>query len=144
LPVTLSLGTAELLTSESESVGNAQILKIRGRSVFSERQVRQFAAKLDASIAEGEATNRLVVDLAGIGFLSSAALAKLIIARNRLTRSGGDLKLCRLDPQVVHALRTTNLLETFPAYPDVASAVAAFKSVDLDASMFRGSRSATA
>jgi anti-sigma B factor antagonist len=122
----------------SDPVGRPRVVTFRLRSVYTEAQVREFRDVLGAALDEADPPHRVVVDLAGVDFLSSAALAKLIVLKGRLGREGGDLKLCRLDPQVAHILRIANLTNYFEIYPDVESAFAAFRHRELSGSTFTG------
>lgn len=51
----------------------------------------------------------LVLDMSSVGFLSSAALGKLIGLNRKLARKGGRVVLCGLDKEVESVFRVTRL-----------------------------------
>jgi anti-sigma B factor antagonist len=73
---------------------------------------------------------RVVVDLIGVDFLDAVGigvlLAGVVVCRSR----GGDLALCRAEPQVLALLQITRVDEILPALPDVASAEAVLLASD--------------
>ena len=57
--------------------------------------------------------SRLVVDLSGCSFVDAAALAMLLEAHRRTSRSGGVLTLCGCSPRVLRLLSLTGLRRVF-------------------------------
>ena len=66
----------------------------------------QDAAHLAEAVRGGNSTNLVIIDLARTPEASTAALAKLIVLRRSLRRSGGDLRLLHLHGR---ARRTYNV-----------------------------------
>ena len=73
----------------------------------------------------------VVLDLARVGYLSSAAFRPLLGLRRALRARGSRLVLCNLSPLVAEVFRVTRLVSpgqtsasTFDVRPDVAAAVA--------------------
>ena len=67
---------------------------------------------------------RVVIDLLGVDFLDAVGigvlLAGVVVCRSR----GGDLALCRAEPQVLALLQVTRVDEILPAHRSVAAAEA--------------------
>ena len=72
----------------------------------------------------GMTPRRLVVDLAGVGFLGSSGLAVLVECLDGARGRGTDLRLVASSRGVVRPLEATGLTELFQTYPDVESALA--------------------
>jgi anti-sigma B factor antagonist len=66
----------------------------------------------------------VVVDLLGVDFLDAVGigvlLAGVVVCRSR----GGDLTLCRAEPQVLALLDITRVGEILPSFPTVNAAIA--------------------
>ena len=67
----------------------------------------------------------LVIDLAGVDFLDSTGLGVLLGALKRVRSAGGDLALCRAEPQVAKVFEITRLSDVLPLHDTVDSAVSA-------------------
>ena len=74
------------------------------------------AVSLDAAVARivGGGDARLVIDLAGVDYVSSAGLNALTAAAALCVRAGGALALCGLAEPVRIALDLGGLLQTMP------------------------------
>lgn len=68
----------------------------------------------------------IVVDLSGVTFLDSTALATLVQGMKHCRQMGGNLHLAGLQPAVKLIIELTRLDKAFGIYPDVATAVSAF------------------
>ncbi len=80
---------------------------------------------LIAAVHEAGTPPMVVVDLLGVDFLDAIGLgvlfAGVVVCRSR----GGDLAICRPEPQVAAVLRLTRVDEILPLHPDPDSAAAA-------------------
>ena len=85
-----------------------------------------FRAMLLSLIEQGH--RRLVVDLADVSFIDSSGLGALVSALKTLKRSdvGGDVRLARVQAQVVSLLEIIRLNRVFTTYPTVEQAVQSF------------------
>jgi len=72
----------------------------------------------------------VIVDLLGVDFLDAVGigvlLAGVVVCRSR----GGELALCRAEPQVLALLEVTRVAEILPPYPTIDDAIAHLGSVD--------------
>ena len=85
-----------------------------------------FRAMLLSLIEQGH--RRLVVDLTDVSFIDSSGLGALVSALKTLKRSdvGGDVRLARVQAQVVSLLEIIRLNRVFTTYPTVEQAVQSF------------------
>jgi anti-anti-sigma factor len=77
---------------------------------------------LSAAIEQG--TRRLVLDLSGVDYLSSAGLLALHALLGRLVGAGGHLVLCGLTPPVRIAFELSGLLPDYAEEPSLEQAMA--------------------
>ncbi len=65
----------------------------------------------------------VVVDLLGVDFLDAVGigvlLAGVVVCRSR----GGELALCRAEPQVLSLLEVTRVAEILPSHPTIDAAI---------------------
>jgi stage II sporulation protein AA (anti-sigma F factor antagonist) len=96
-----------------EKTGATLVVAPVGRldSVSSGELERRLVARLDA----GE--RRLVVDLAGVEYISSAGLRVLLLMAKRLKPPAGALVLCGMGPSVRTVLELAGFLPLFTVVP---------------------------
>ena len=103
-----------------QRAGTVLVLAPAGRldSVTSNELEKHVAARLDA----GE--RRLLVDLAGVEYISSAGLRVLLMAAKRLKEPPAALVLCGLGPGVRTVLELAGFLPLFAIEPGREQALA--------------------
>ena len=79
---------------------------------------------LSAHIAGG--ATRLVGDLSGVDYTSSAGLRALLAALKATRQLGGDFRLAAVQPPVLRVLEMSGFTSILKLYPDVDAAVASF------------------
>jgi anti-sigma B factor antagonist len=86
------------------------------------------AADLERRVRDLQFVHRdFVLDLNGVAFVDSAGLGLLIRLLTRLRRSSGDLKLCRVAPNIERSLNTARLSAVLATYESIDAAVQAFQ-----------------
>jgi anti-sigma B factor antagonist len=85
------------------------------------------APNLDAELSKvvGE-KNRIVLNLKGVEYLSSAGLRAIVKALQAAQAAGGGVKLASVSEPVETILRTVGMMEMLKMYPSVDEAVADF------------------
>ena len=103
-----------------ERAAGALVIAPVGRvdSVSSGELERHVVARLDA----GE--RRVVIDMAGVEYISSAGLRVLLVAAKRLKPPAGALVLCGLGPGVRTVLELAGFMSLFAVEPARAQALA--------------------
>ena len=71
--------------------------------------------------------NRLIVDLSGIGYISSAGIGVLLYAMGETRRAKGDLVLVGLQPTVLEVFDSLHLISLFILKQDVTEAALVFR-----------------
>ena len=86
------------------------------------------AAALVGSLREqiGGGGSRLVANLAGVDYMSSAGLRALLETVKETRQHGGDLRLASVRPEVLRVLELSGFTGILQVYPDVGAAVASF------------------
>jgi anti-anti-sigma factor len=80
-----------------------------------------FEQECNACITEGLTT--LVVDLGELAYVSSMGLRCFIAVAKTLQSKGGALRLCRLQGLVKQVFTITGLINCFPVYESLESAL---------------------
>ncbi len=106
----------EILESKS---GGALVLAIKGRvdAQSSAAAQQQILSLLD----RGE--TRLVLDLSGLGYVSSAGLRVFMTAGKRLNSVKGKLAFCSLQEGTSELFEIAGFTSLFPIFPTVEEAV---------------------
>ena len=100
--------------------GQVAVIELSGR--FDAHQAPAVKAWQDAPGAPAN----LVVDLSGVTFIDSTALATLVSGMKRCRQLGGDLHLCGLRQSVRIIFELTKLDRAFEIFSDQAEAIGAF------------------
>jgi stage II sporulation protein AA (anti-sigma F factor antagonist) len=103
-----------------ETSGETLVIAARGRvdSVSSGELERRLVGHLDAGV------RHVVVDLAGVEYISSAGLRVLLLTAKRLKPPLGVLVLCGLGPGVRAVLELAGFTSLFTVEPDREHALA--------------------
>jgi anti-sigma B factor antagonist len=73
-----------------------------------------------------EGGRKILVDLGEVSWVNSTGLGILIAGHSTVTKSGGDMKLCKVSRRVESILMVTRLNMIFESYTDEAQALASF------------------
>ena len=104
-----------------QSIGNIAVVYLKGR--FDAYQVEGVKQKLYEVM---DASPRIVVELGGVSFLDSAALAVLVQGMKHCRNLGGDLKIANIQGPVRIIFEVTRLDKAFDIFPSDKVAAAAF------------------
>jgi len=100
-------------------VNTVTVLDLSGR--FDAHSASSVTAALEKVAAAPPA--KVVVNLGEVSFMDSTALATLVQGMKRCRQAGGDLRLCRLQPQVRIIFELTRLDKAFDIYASEAEAL---------------------
>ncbi len=114
---------AELSIKERQA-GDVIILDMDGKITIGEGSVavRSVIRRL---LEEGK--KRILLNLAGVGYVDSSGIGELVSSFTTINREGGQLKLLNLTQKIQDLLAITKLLTVFDVYEDEASALNSFK-----------------
>jgi stage II sporulation protein AA (anti-sigma F factor antagonist) len=88
----------------------------------------QYQTQMRELIESG--TNRIVIDLSELNYISSAGLSKLVITANLLKEKKGQFCLSNIHGNVGSVFEMCGIGKMLKIYPTVADALAALAAVD--------------
>ncbi len=88
----------------------------------------QSAGEVDQSLEKvlAEGCQKLLVDMSGVDYISSAGLRVLLSTAKKQNAAGGKLVLCGLKPYVQEVFEVAGFTTIFQIEPDSASALKSF------------------
>ena len=104
-----------------QQVGNVWVVTARGR--LDGATSAQFAQRVEALVTGNQP--RLVVDFAGVEFVSSAGLRAVLALVKKVKAVKGELALCAVQPAVREVLEITGFAGMIDIHPERASALTA-------------------
>lgn len=110
------------LLIETDNTQDVSIMKVQGR-VDSET-----APELDGALSNllTNGRNKIVLDLQGVDYLSSAGLRALVKALKDAQRTDGDVRLASVSEAIRGILLTVGMMQMFKLFPTSEEAVAGF------------------
>ena len=105
-----------------QGLRRVQVVKVNGRVDSSN------APQLDQKLKElrSEGHENLILDLAGVEYMSSAGLRAIVSALRDCKKHGGDLCLVSPSARVAEVLELAGLTSLFSVYDDTTTAVGSF------------------
>jgi anti-anti-sigma factor len=79
-------------------------------------------------VIEKSQSDKLLVDLSGVNFMSSLMIGKLVLLKNRCKARGIELKFCQLSDSLQEVFQLLHLFKLIDVYPTESDAVQAFGS----------------
>jgi anti-sigma B factor antagonist len=107
---------------EKESFKRVDLLKVTGRIDSSNASELEDAFK---GLAD-DGRYRLVVDLSGIDYMSSAGLRALVASLRENKKHHGDLRISNPSPRMDEVLKLAGLDSVFSIYEDSTAAVGSY------------------
>ena len=104
-----------------QTTGSVSVLALSGR--FERSTAPDVNRWLDTVVGQ---RGRVVIDLVGVTFLDSSALAVLVGGMKRCRQVGGDVRLCGLQQPVRIIFELTRIDGAFEIYPGRDEAVMSF------------------
>ena len=109
---------------QTTRMGQVHVMHLSGRlDAFSASAFEQRCSEL----LHGDAMRHVVLDLAKVDYLSSFGLRAMLNLGKLLEPLGGELHVADLQPAVAKVYRGSGFHSLFHDFPDVNSAVRAFK-----------------
>jgi anti-anti-sigma factor len=113
-------------TSKWESgARHVAVVEILDEKLSGAVQMQELAAELSQFLEETEHKD-VLLNLARVTFIASAALNRLINFQKRVHDAGGRLVLCRLSPPIENIFSTTRLNQVFEIQKSESEAFASF------------------
>jgi len=104
--------------------GDVTILDLDGKVTIGEGSV---ALRTAIRRLLGEGKNKILLNLAGVGYIDSSGIGELVSSYTAIGKEGGQLKLLNLTQKLQDLLTITMLLTVFDVYESEAEALNSFK-----------------
>jgi anti-sigma B factor antagonist len=105
-----------------EYLGSATVITLADEKILEAEDIRALQESITAVIEQAERIN-LILDFRNVRFLSSAVLGLLIRISKRTYESGGQLRLCNINPKIHEIFKITRLTKIFDIYRDLETAI---------------------
>ncbi len=99
--------------------GGAFIVEVSGRMDAS--TAPQFEKECNSWLEDGE--KRIIVDFAGLEYISSAGLRGILSIGKKLKNRGGSLRVCQMSGMVQEVFEISGFSSIFPAYDSLEDAL---------------------
>jgi anti-anti-sigma factor len=109
----------DISTTETNAVS---VVTVKGQ--VNSTTAPQLESTLKSMLDEGK--TRIVLDLAGVEYMSSMGLRVLVSSMKTLQESDGGLRLCSISDPVAGLLLTVGMLDMFDVHDSQAEAVESF------------------
>lgn len=113
---------ADINISERQA-GDVTILDLEGKVTIGEGSV---ALRNAIRRLLGEGKNKILLNLAGVGYIDSSGIGELVSSFTAVNKEGGTLKLLNLTQKIQDLLAITKLLTVFDVYEDEGSALSSY------------------
>ena len=114
---------AELNITERQA-GDITILDMNGKVTIGEGSV---ALRTTIRRLLGEGKKKILLNLAGVGYVDSSGIGELVSSFTAVNKEGGSLKLLNLTQKIQDLLAITKLLTVFDVYDSEADALSSYK-----------------
>jgi anti-sigma B factor antagonist len=113
---------ADITISERQA-GDVTILDLVGKVTIGEGSVA-----LRGAIRRllGEGKSKILLNLAGVGYVDSSGIGELVSSFTAVNKEGGTLKLLKLTQKIQDLLAITKLLTVFDVFDDEGEALSSF------------------
>ena len=109
---------------EHEVVGGAHVMRFQMSRLDDAEPLAALEDKVNQILGESEKGPTIVLNLGTIEYLVTTALAKLMTLRARVTKKGGKVILCGLQPAVREVMHITQFDTLFPIHKTEQDALA--------------------
>lgn len=111
-----------MLEISTQEMKRVTLITVKGR--INSDTVSQLEDTLNGLLERGD--TRLVVELSGVSFISSAGLRALLAALKTARKNGGDVRLAAPSAEVTEVLELAGLVSVFERFEDQITAVGSF------------------
>jgi len=105
--------------------GDVVVLTLSGEIALDDGDL-EFGRRIDVLRARGSV--KILVDLAGVTYIDSSGVGMMAAMLKDVQKSGGDIRLLRLNPRGHRLLGVLKLKTTFELFDDEATALRSFES----------------
>jgi anti-anti-sigma factor len=106
--------------------GDIAIVSILESRILDENNINEIGKAL-MDLVTKQYMIKMIIDMGEVKYLSSAVLRQLIALYKAIKTEKGDLKICRVNPEVREVFKITQLDKMIEIKDDLESAINAFK-----------------
>ena len=110
---------------ELEDIDDVTVVNFTDRKILDEQNIQAIGEQL-FSLVDELGRRKILLNFSNVEYLSSAALAKLIILNKKVQEVDGRLILCNIDPQIYEVFEITKLNKLFNIHSEEQAALQAF------------------
>ena len=114
---------AELNISERQA-GDVTILDMDGKVTIGEGSI---ALRSAIRRLVGEGKKKILLNLAGVGYVDSSDIGELVSSFTAVNKEGGQLKLLNLTQKIQDLLAITKLLTVFDTFENEGDALSSYQ-----------------
>ncbi len=114
---------ASLRTQETEGV---LVVYFTETKILEEAKIQKVGGELIEAAAAAASSKKMVLNFAGVGYMSSAMIGKLVLLNKKCKTDGIDLKLCDIAGNVGEVFKIMKLNKVFDIYKTEEKALKSF------------------
>ena len=112
---------------EVSEVGDVTVVHFRDQRIIDDLAIQETGQELVQLVEEEEGgRKKLLLNFSEVGFMSSAALGKLITLNKKMKAQGGTVRMCNIRPDIQEVFAITRLDRLFDIKKDEEEALADF------------------
>jgi anti-sigma B factor antagonist len=111
---------------EVSEVGDVTVVHFRDQRIIDDLAIQETGQELVQLVEEEGGRKKLLLNFTEVGFMSSAALGKLITVNKKMKAQGGAVKMCNIRPDILEVFAITRLDRLFDIKKDEEEALADF------------------
>ena len=111
------------ITIAERQAGDVTILDLTGKVTIGEGSV---ALRNAIRRLLGEGKNKILMNLAGVGYIDSSGIGELVSSFTAVNKEDGSLKLLNLTQKIQDLLAITKLLTVFDVFENEGEALSSF------------------
>ena len=112
------------ITISERQAGDVTILDLDGKVTIGEGSV---ALRNAIRRLLGEGKSKILLNLAGVGYIDSSGIGELVSSFTAVNKEGGTLKLLNLTQKIQDLLAITKLLTVFDVFDSEGDALSSFQ-----------------
>jgi anti-sigma B factor antagonist len=111
---------------DAEEIGDVTVVRFLDRRILDEQNIQTIGEQLFA-LVDDDRRSKILLDFGSVEYLSSAALGKLLNLNKKVDKVQGQLRLCRIKPEILEVFQITRLDKVFSIFDDQGTALESFR-----------------
>lgn len=112
-----------LRSQETEGV---LVVAFSDSKILDDARIQQLGKELVEKAEQAKTSKGMVLDFAGVAFMSSAMIGKLVLLNKKCKQDNVVLKLCNITPNVAEVFKIMRLNKVFEIHKDQEKATQSF------------------